>query len=183
MSKRSPADQAGNAGSRGDTGAPTVGGRGGRGDDVGGDGSDLLTIGEVSRRSGIATSALRFYEQEGLITSTRTSGNQRRYPRHVLRRVALISVAKHVGLPLADIRTALSSLPDDGVPTAADWRRASRAWKALLEERRQALDRLIHELNGCIGCGCLSMKACALLNPHDVLAATGPGPRRLESPR
>ncbi|MFI7644212.1 redox-sensitive transcriptional activator SoxR [Nonomuraea sp. NPDC049400] len=140
---------------------------------------ELLTIGEVGRRSGVAVSALRFYEDQGLLTSTRTAGNQRRYPRHVLRRVSLISAAKRFGLPLSDVKTALAALPADGAPTADDWKRASRVWKELLEERRRALDRLIHEINGCIGCGCLSMKACALLNPGDVLAETGPGPRRL----
>jgi MerR family redox-sensitive transcriptional activator SoxR len=139
----------------------------------------LLTIGEVSRRSGIAVSALRFYEDQGLIASMRTAGNQRRYPRHMLRRAALISVAKRLGLSLADVQHAFVNLPLDRAPSHGEWQRASRAWKRLLEERRASIDRLVHELTGCIGCGCLSMKACALLNPADALAETGPGPRRI----
>lgn len=141
---------------------------------------ELLTIGEMSRRTGVAVSALRFYEELGLLSPVRTPGNQRRYPRHMLRRVSLISVAKRLGLPLADVQEALESVPLEGTPTHADWQRASRLWKRKLEERRRGIERLEHELTGCIGCGCLSMKACALLNPDDALAATGAGPRRLD---
>ncbi len=143
---------------------------------------ELLTIGEMSRRTGVAVSALRFYESLGLIAAVRTVGNQRRFARHMLRRVSLIAVAKNLGVPLANVQEALASVPLDTTPSHADWQRASRAWKRQLEERRRGLERLEHELTGCIGCGCLSMKACALLNPGDALAATGPGPRRLEDP-
>ncbi len=143
---------------------------------------ELLTIGEMSRRTGVAVSALRFYESLGLIASVRTAGNQRRFARHMLRRVSLIAVAKNLGVPLADVQEALAPVPLDSTPSHADWQRASRAWKRQLEERRRGLERLEHELTGCIGCGCLSMKACALLNPDDALAATGAGPRRLEAP-
>lgn len=141
---------------------------------------ELLTIGEMSSRTGVAVSALRYYEELGLIASERTSGNQRRYRRHMLRRVSLVSVAKRLGIPLADVQDAFSSVPLDRMPSHEDWQRASRQWKRRLEERRRGIERLEHELTGCIGCGCLSMKACALLNPDDALAATGSGPRRLE---
>ncbi|WP_341578108.1 redox-sensitive transcriptional activator SoxR [Microbacterium schleiferi] len=141
---------------------------------------ELLTVGEMSRRTGVAVSALRYYEELGLIASERTFGNQRRYPRHMLRRVSLISVAKRLGIPLTDVQEAFSSVPLDRTPSHEDWQRSSRAWKRQLEERRRSIERLEHELTGCIGCGCLSMKACALLNPGDALAATGAGPRRLE---
>lgn len=144
------------------------------------DPEELLTIGEMSRRTGVAVSALRYYEELGLIASLRTVGNQRRFPRHMLRRVSLISVAKNLGIPLEDVHEAFESVPLDRTPSHEDWQRASRAWKRQLEERRQRLERLEHELTGCIGCGCLSMKACALLNPEDALASTGTGPRRLE---
>jgi MerR family transcriptional regulator, redox-sensitive transcriptional activator SoxR len=143
------------------------------------DDADLLSIGELSRRSGIAVSALRFYEDQGLIASVRTAGNQRRFPRHTLRRVSLINVAKRIGMPLAEVKESFGSLPADAVPTREDWQRASQTWREVLEERRRSLDRLIDELTGCIGCGCLSMRACTLLNPGDVLGATGSGPRRL----
>ncbi|GAA1490732.1 redox-sensitive transcriptional activator SoxR [Brachybacterium sacelli] len=140
---------------------------------------ELLTIGEMSRRTGVAPSALRYYEDLHLIASVRTSGNQRRYARHMLRRVSLISVAKRLGVPLADVHEAFGDVPMDSTPSHADWQRASRRWKTQLEERRRGLERLEAELTGCIGCGCLSLKACALLNPDDALAATGAGPRRL----
>jgi MerR family redox-sensitive transcriptional activator SoxR len=138
-----------------------------------------LTIGELSQRSGVAASALRYYEQLGLIASERSAGNQRRYPRHMLRRVSLVAVAKRLGIPLADVQTALSLVPLDRVPSQSDWQRASRVWKITLEERRRALERLERELTGCIGCGCLSLRSCALLNPEDALGADGPGARRL----
>lgn len=141
---------------------------------------ELMTIGEMGRRTGVAASALRYYEDLGLIASVRTAGNQRRYARHMLRRVALVSVAKRLGIPLADVGAAFGDVPMDRTPSHADWQRASRRWRRTLEERRRAIERLEHELTGCIGCGCLSLKACALLNPDDALAATGAGPRRLE---
>ncbi len=141
--------------------------------------SDWLTIGELGRRSGVALSALRYYETLGLIAAERTSGNQRRYPRHMLRRVSLITVAKRLGVPLADVQEALATVPLDRTPSQADWRRASQVWKRSLEERRRAIERLERELTGCIGCGCLSMRSCALLNPDDALGAVGPGARRL----
>jgi MerR family redox-sensitive transcriptional activator SoxR len=141
--------------------------------------TDLLSIGELSRRTGVATSALRFYEQLGLIVAVRTTGNQRRYARHMLRRVSLITVAKRLGVPLADFSAAFSDVPMDRPPSHEEWQRASRRWKRQLEERRQGLERLERELTGCIGCGCLSMRACALLNPDDALAVDGSGPRRL----
>ena len=140
---------------------------------------DWLTIGELGQRSGVAVSALRYYESLGLIAAQRTSGNQRRYPRHMLRRVSLVTVAKRLGIPLADVQEALATVPLDRTPSQADWQRASRVWKLTLEERRQSIERLERELSGCIGCGCLSLRSCALLNPEDALAAEGPGARRL----
>ncbi|MBW1638111.1 redox-sensitive transcriptional activator SoxR [Microbacterium resistens] len=133
----------------------------------------------MSARTGVAVSALRYYEDLGLIASVRTAGNQRRFARHMLRRVSLIAVAKNLGIPLTDVQEAFAAVPLDRTPSHEDWQRASRAWKRQLEERRRRLERLEHELTGCIGCGCLSMKACALLNPGDALAALGAGPRRL----
>lgn len=140
---------------------------------------DWLSIGEVSARTGAAVSALRFYEELGLIRSERDDRNQRRYPRHMLRRVALISVAKRIGIPLQDLREAFADVPLDRPPSHLEWQRASRGWKRRLEERRLSIERLEAELTGCIGCGCLSMKACALLNPGDALAREGAGARRL----
>ncbi|MFE5679408.1 redox-sensitive transcriptional activator SoxR [Streptomyces erythrochromogenes] len=140
---------------------------------------DWLGIGEVSARTGAAVSALRFYEELGLIASERDERNQRRYPRHMLRRIALISVAKRIGIPLQDLREAFVDVPLDRPPSHQEWQRASRGWKRRLEERRQTIERLEAELTGCIGCGCLSMKACALLNPGDTLAEDGVGARRL----
>lgn len=146
------------------------------------DPDELLTIGEMSRRTGVAASALRYYEDLGLIASLRTSGNQRRFPRHMLRRVSLITVAKNLGIPLDDVHEAFESVPLDRTPSHEDWQHASRAWKRQLEERRRRLERLESELTGCIGCGCLSLKACTLLNPDDALGAAGPGPQRLKDP-
>ena len=140
---------------------------------------DWLSIGEMSARTGAAVSALRFYEELSLIASERDERNQRRYPRHMLRRVALISVAKRIGISLQDVRDAFADVPLDRIPSHQEWQRASRGWKLQLEERRQTIERLEVELTGCIGCGCLSMKACALLNPGDALAEDGAGPRRL----
>ena len=142
-----------------------------------------LTIGEVAERSGVATSALRFYEREGLIDSTRTAGGQRRYHRDVLRRVAFIRAAQHVGLALDEIRHSLASLPDNRTPTAADWERLSRSWRPLLDDRIHELERLRDRLDSCIGCGCLSLKACRLANPDDVAAELGAGARYLAGDR
>lgn len=134
-----------------------------------------LTVGEVAARSGLAVSALHFYEAKGLIHSLRSSGNQRRYPRSVLRRVAVIKVAQRVGLPLAAIAEALQALPENRTPTVADWRRLSAAWRQDLDERIHTLTQLRDQLSGCIGCGCLSLKTCPLRNPCDELASAGPG--------
>ena len=138
-----------------------------------------LTPSEVSARSGVAVSALHFYEREGLVTSHRTAGNQRRYHRDVLRRLAFIRVSQGLGIPLAAIREALSSLPDDRTPTKSDWGHLSRAWRDDLDIRIEQLRRLRDGLDGCIGCGCLSLRSCALSNPDDMLAANGPGAHRL----
>jgi MerR family redox-sensitive transcriptional activator SoxR len=140
---------------------------------------ELLSVGEMSHRTGVAVSALHYYERLGLIASLRTSGNQRRYPRHMLRRVALISVAKRLGIPLENVKEAFESVPLSSTPTHEDWQRASRRWKKVLEQRRQGIERLERELTGCIGCGCLSMKACSLLNPDDQLGDSGSGARRI----
>ncbi len=139
-----------------------------------------LTIGEMTRRTGVAASALHFYESLGLIASTRTPGNQRRYARHMLRRVSLITVAKRLGIPLSDVQTAFADVPLTETPSHADWQRAPRRWNRALETRREAIERLERELTGCIGCGCLSMKACGLLNPDDALGTQGAGPQRLQ---
>jgi MerR family redox-sensitive transcriptional activator SoxR len=142
-----------------------------------------LTIGEVAERCGVATSALRFYEAEGLIASERTGGNHRVYSRATVRRVAFIRAAKQVGLTLDEVGAALASLPADRNPTKADWGRLSRSWRGHLDERIAALGRLRDDLDGCIGCGCLSLRSCALFNPEDVAAAEGTGPRYLLAPR
>lgn len=138
-----------------------------------------LTIGEVAERAGVAHSALRFYENRGLISSTRTAGNQRRYPRDVLRRLAFIRVAQLVGLSLDDIAGALGSLPDRRTPDHEDWERLSRDWRAELEERMRLLASLRDQLSSCIGCGCLSLERCKLYNPDDGAASLGSGPRYL----
>ena len=139
-----------------------------------------LTVGELAARSGVAVSALHFYEKKGLIRSLRTAGNQRRYPRDVLRRVAVIKVGQRAGVPLAEIRAALETLPDGRTPTVADWARLSRRWRAELDERIQRLVHLRDDLDGCIGCGCLSLKVCPLRNPDDRLGEDGAGPRLIE---
>ena len=139
-----------------------------------------LTIGELSARSGVAPSALRFYEDRGLIRSTRNSGNQRRYEQAVLRRVAFIRTAQRVGLSLDEIGDALATLPENRTPTKADWARLSRAWRSRLDEQIERIERLRDRLDSCIGCGCLSLKTCALSNPGDVLAERGPGPVYLQ---
>ena len=140
---------------------------------------DTLSIGEVASRSGIAASALRFYEDAGLVHAGRSEGGQRRYERDVLRRLAFIRVAQRVGLTLDEIRAALSTLPDQRTPTAKDWARLSRAWKPRLDEQIAVLSALRDQLSSCIGCGCLSLRACALYNPDDGAAALGTGPRYL----
>jgi MerR family redox-sensitive transcriptional activator SoxR len=137
---------------------------------------DHLTIGELSRRSGVASSALRFYESVGLIAAERTSGNQRRYPRHMLRRVAFIRAAQRVGLSLDEISAALASLPDGRTPTKADWTRVSRTWTDRIDRQIADLQRLKTRLTGCVGCGCLSLRTCVLSNPDDVQGELGVGP-------
>jgi len=137
--------------------------------------TDLLTVSEVSRRSGFATSALRFYEDQGLVHAMRTSGNQRRYERNVLRRLAFIRAARNVGLSLDEVATALATLPDRRTPTKADWARLSHAWRQRLDDQIAALVRLRDGLDSCIGCGCLSLKKCAMQNPGDLAAPAGPG--------
>ncbi|KAF0865587.1 redox-sensitive transcriptional activator SoxR [Pseudomonas sp. LD120] len=139
-----------------------------------------LTVGQLSARSGVAVTALHFYETKGLITSRRNSGNQRRYPRSVLRRVSLIKVAQRLGIPLAEIAQALSTLPADRAPSAADWQRLSQQWSGELDERIRQLTLLRERLNQCIGCGCLSLEGCPLRNYGDVLGDAGPGARLLE---
>ena len=141
--------------------------------------SKLLTPGELSERSGVAVSALHFYEREGLIHSQRTSGNQRRYARETLRRVAFIRTSQRVGIPLAEIREALATLPEGRTPTKKDWTRLSRHWSADLDHRIAQLVKLRDTLNGCIGCGCLSPKSCALHNEEDHLSEEGSGARIL----
>lgn len=141
--------------------------------------SARITIGELAVRSGLAPSALRFYESIGLIAAERTSGNHRVYPRSVLRRVAFVRAAKQVGVPLEEIREALDSLPAGRAPTKADWERLSRVWRRHLEERIELLERLRDDLSGCIGCGCLSLRSCRLFNADDEAATTGSGPRYL----
>jgi MerR family redox-sensitive transcriptional activator SoxR len=141
--------------------------------------TSFLTIGELAERSGVATSALRFYEDKGLIASQRTSGNQRRYNRAMLRRVALIRAAQRVGVPLRDVAEALASLPYDRTPSKNDWERLSRRWRSHLDEQIDALVELRDDLTGCIGCGCLSLRTCSLFNPDDAAAKLGSGPRYL----
>jgi MerR family transcriptional regulator, redox-sensitive transcriptional activator SoxR len=140
----------------------------------------LLSVGEVASRSGVAVSTLHFYEAKGLIASERSAGNQRRYPRDTLRRVAFIRVAQRVGISLADISAALATLPAGRTPDRADWARLSRSWHADLDQRIAQLKKLRDTLDDCIGCGCLSIDRCRLRNPLDTLATQGPGARRLQ---
>ncbi|MBT2375428.1 redox-sensitive transcriptional activator SoxR [Pseudomonas fluorescens] len=142
--------------------------------------SKELTVGQLAARSGVAVTALHFYETKGLIKSNRNAGNQRRYPRDVLRRVVLIKIAQRLGIPLATIHEALKTLPDGRTPTADDWNRLSARWREDLDERINKLIMLRDKLNGCIGCGCLSMDACPLRNQGDVLGERGPGAQLLE---
>jgi MerR family redox-sensitive transcriptional activator SoxR len=138
---------------------------------------DHLTIGELSERTGVAPSALRYYEAEDLLQASRSSGGQRRYSRDQLRRVSFIRIAQQVGLSLDEIREALSSLPDNRTPTKRDWERLSASWRPRLDHQIALLERLRDRLHGCIGCGCLSLRTCQLANPGDVAADLGPGPR------
>ena len=142
-----------------------------------------LTIGQLSARSGVSQSALRFYERKGLIAADRSNGNQRRYPPVALRRVALVQAGRAAGIPLERIRAALDTLPADRSPTKRDWERLSRRWRSELDERIATLEGIRGRLSGCIGCGCLSMRRCALLNPGDQAAARGPGAHYLVVPR
>lgn len=144
---------------------------------------DLLTISEVAARSGVAASTLRYYERLGLIRAGRTSGNQRRYERAELRRVAFIRIAAQVGVSLEEIRAALDELPDSRTPTKADWSRLSARWRSKLDERIGLLTRLRDDLTDCIGCGCLSLQKCSLYNPKDALADEGAGARIMLAPR
>jgi MerR family transcriptional regulator, redox-sensitive transcriptional activator SoxR len=139
--------------------------------------TDLLTIGEVARRSGVAASALRFYEERGLIASERAGSGHRRYPRAVLRRIAFIVFAQRIGLTLEEIGAELAKLPGDRAPTRRDWARLSSGWSARIDDRIAELQRLKVGLTECIGCGCLSLDRCRLANPDDRAAHLGPGPR------
>lgn len=139
-----------------------------------------LTVGEAAKRSGVAVSTLHFYESKGLIRSARTRGNQRRYPRSILRRIAIIRVAQRAGIPLATIQQALASLPKERTPNLDDWRKLSTRWRAELDGRIRRLTQLRDRLNDCIGCGCLSVTTCPLRNPEDALGRKGAGPRLLE---
>ncbi|MEQ3551449.1 redox-sensitive transcriptional activator SoxR [Pseudonocardia nematodicida] len=141
--------------------------------------SDLLTIGEIVERSGFPHSALRYYEREGLITASRTAGGQRRYRRSVLRRLAFVRAARSIGIGLDEVRAALDSLPAERTPTKTDWARLSRSWRGRLDEQIEALTALRDGLDGCIGCGCLSMTSCQLVNPDDAASVLGDGARRL----
>jgi len=147
---------------------------------------DLLTVGEVAARSGFATSALRFYEKQGLLAATRTSGGQRRYERNVLRRLAFVRAARNIGLSLDEVKATLATLPGGRTPNKADWARLSRSWRGRLDEQIVALEALRDGLDSCIGCGCLSLRRCAISNPSDFMAGGGPGavllPRRLTAP-
>ena len=141
---------------------------------------DELTIGELAARSGVASSALRFYEAQGLISARRTGGNQRRYERAILRRVALIQAGRAAGIPLEQIRAALDTLPSQRTPTRRDWERFSRAWREDLDRRIATLQAIRNRLTTCIGCGCLSIDRCSLLNPDDEAATLGPGAHYLQ---
>lgn len=147
---------------------------------------ELLTIGEVADRSGYATSAIRYYEREGLIDALRSEGGQRRFARSVLRKLAFIRAARHVGLSLDEVRRALAALPSGRTPTRKDWTRISRSWRSRLDAEIEALVALRNGLDSCIGCGCLSLQTCRLANPQDVAARNGPGavylPRPLREP-
>jgi MerR family transcriptional regulator, redox-sensitive transcriptional activator SoxR len=138
-------------------------------------GADLLTVGEIAQRSGFAASAIRFYENVGLISASRTSGGQRRFERNTLRRLAFIRAARNVGLTLDEVAVALAKLPDGRTPTRTDWSRLSKDWRARLDDQIAGLTALRDNLDSCIGCGCLSLKRCAIYNPADAAADSGPG--------
>ncbi len=140
----------------------------------------MLTVGEVAKRSGVAVSALHFYEEKGLIQSERNAGNQRRYPRHVLRRVGIIKTAQQLGISLRAIQEAFEALPEDRCPRSGDWAHLAEKWRSDLDNRIQKLVRLRDQMDQCIGCGCLSIGQCPLRNPMDKLAAEGPGARLLQ---
>jgi MerR family redox-sensitive transcriptional activator SoxR len=144
--------------------------------------TDQLTVSDIAARSGFSPSALRFYERAGLIHASRTAGNQRRYERGVLRRLAFIRAARNVGLTLDEVAAALATLPDSGTPTKADWTRLSRGWRARLDAQITALEKLRDGLDSCIGCGCLSLQRCAISNPGDIASANGAGARYLLPP-
>ena len=139
-----------------------------------------LSVGEVAKRSGVAVSALHFYERKGLIRSLRTAGNQRRFARDVLRRLAVIRVAQRVGMPLEAVASAFAALPENKTPTKAEWAKMSALWRSELDQRIEQLLLLRDQLTDCIGCGCLSLKRCRLTNPGDTLGEHGDGPRRWE---
>jgi MerR family redox-sensitive transcriptional activator SoxR len=139
--------------------------------------ADFLTISEVSRRSGVASSALRFYEQKGLIKSERARSGHRRYPRAVLRRISFIVFAQRIGMTLDEVAGELAKLPEERIPEGADWGKLSRGWTSRIDERIALLSRLRESLTECIGCGCLSLERCRLANPGDRAAHLGPGPR------
>ena len=138
-----------------------------------------LTVGELAARSGVAVSALHFFERQGLISSRRTAGNQRRYRRDMLRRVAFIRIAQRVGIPLKDVGAILDLLPDSRTPTREDWARVSACWQEELDRRMRHLEQLRNDFTGCVGCGCMSIDLCPLINPDDKLGREGTGPRRL----
>ncbi|MEV4704538.1 redox-sensitive transcriptional activator SoxR [Actinoplanes sp. NPDC049316] len=138
-----------------------------------------LTVGQLAARSGVSVSALHFFERQGLITSTRTAGNQRRYRRDALRRVAFIRIAQRVGIPLKDVAAVLAVLPDNRTPTRGDWARVSQCWQAEIDRRMRHLQQLRDDFTSCVGCGCMSIDRCPLINPGDELGRLGAGPRRL----
>ena len=138
-----------------------------------------LSVGELAARSGVAVSALHFFERQGLISSRRTAGNQRRYRRDALRRVAFIRIAQRVGIPLKEVQAILALLPDNRTPTREDWARVSQCWQEELDRRMRHLQQLRDDFTGCVGCGCMSIDRCPLINPDDELGRAGPGPRRL----
>ena len=143
---------------------------------------DLLSIGAVSERTGVAASALRFYESEGLVHAVRSTGGQRRYHRDVIRRISFVRIAQEVGLSLGEIKEALASLPERRTPTQRDWHRLATSWGPRLDAQIALLERLRDRLEGCIGCGCLSLQVCRIMNPGDVVAERGPGPRYVLDP-
>ncbi|MEV4640358.1 redox-sensitive transcriptional activator SoxR [Actinoplanes sp. NPDC049548] len=140
-----------------------------------------LTVGQLAARSGVSVSALHFFERQGLITSTRTAGNQRRYRRDALRRVAFIRIAQRVGIPLKEVAAVLALLPDNRTPTREDWARVSQCWQEEIDRRMRHLEQLRNDFTGCVGCGCMSIDRCPLINPGDRLGRLGAGPRRLIS--